>query len=294
MILITGAPGKIGKRTAELLAHQGYSLRLMVRDAHRAPQLPLSQIIEGDYAQPATLDAAFAQVDTALIISGYAEPGERALLHKNAIDAAVRAQVKHLVYLSFQGASPDSKFPMSRDHDQTEQFLQESGIPFTALRDNFYLDLIPEMFNTEGIMRGSAGDGAVAWVAREDVSRLAATLLSRPGDFAGTYNVTGLESLTLSETAARLSALCGRSLLYEPESLEAGRKWRSMFGAPDWEVETWLGSYEAIAAGEVAQPSDTILRLTGTQPFSLEAYFTEYPHLLNPLRRSSIGETTSS
>jgi NAD(P)H-binding len=185
MILITGASGNIGRRTAELLTEHGHSLRLLVRDPNRAPQLSMSQVVQGDYAQPATLDAAFTEVDAAFIVSGYAKPGERALLHKNAIDAAVHAQVKHLVYLSFQGASLKSKFPMSRDHYQTEQFLQESGIPFTVLRDNFYFDLIPEMFNAEGVMRGPAGNGAVAWVAREDVSRVAMKMKPSKRDGSG-------------------------------------------------------------------------------------------------------------
>jgi uncharacterized protein YbjT (DUF2867 family) len=259
----------------------------LVRDPNRAPKLSKNQIVQGDYAQPATLDAPFAGVDTAFIVSGYAKPGERALLHKNAIDAAVRASVKHIVYLSFQGASPQSKFPMSRDHYQTEQFLQASGIPFTVLRDNLYLDLIPELFNAEGVMRGPAGDGAAAWVAREDVARVAATVLSRPTEFCGNYDVTGAEALTLTETAKRLSALSEQELRYEQESVEAGRMWRSRFGAPDWEVETWLGSYEAIAAGELEQTSDTVFQITGRQPFNLEAYFSEHPHLLQPLSGSA-------
>ena len=286
-ILITGASGQVGRRTAELLAENGHSLRLLVRDRNRAPNLSIAQVVQGDYAQPATLDTAFAGVNSAFIISGYAKPGERALLHKNAIDAAVRSHVQHLVYLSFQAASAQSKFPMSQDHYQTEQFLKQSGISFTVLRDNFYLDLIPEMFNAERVMRGPAGNEAAAWVAREDVARVAAAVLSRPHDSCATHDVTGSEALTMTQTAKRLSALVGRELRYENESLEEGHKWRSSLGAPQWQVDTWLGSYEAIAAGELEQTSDTVLQITGTQPFSLEAYFAEYPHLLTPLRDRS-------
>ena len=138
-------------------------------------------------------------------------------------------------------------------------------------------------------MRGPAGDGAAAWVAREDVARVAAAVLSRPHDSCGTYDVTGSEALTMMATAKRLSTLVGRELRYEPESVEEGRKWRSQFDAPEWEVETWLGSYEAIAAGELEQTSNTVFKITGTQPFSLEAYFTEYPHLLKSLNNSSMS-----
>jgi hypothetical protein len=58
-------------------------------------------------------------------------------------------------------------------------------------------------------------------------------------------------------------------------------------GAPSWEVDSWVGSYEAFAAGELAQTSDTVRKLTGREPFTLERYFTSFPHLLEPLRTQS-------
>jgi NAD(P)H dehydrogenase (quinone) len=69
---------------------------------------------------------------------------------------------------------------MSRDHYQSEQYLKETGIPFTILRDSLYLDLIPEMFNETGVMRGPGGGGGVSWVSREDVAHVVAATLD-PG-----------------------------------------------------------------------------------------------------------------
>jgi uncharacterized protein YbjT (DUF2867 family) len=285
MILITGASGHVGRRTAELLAQKGRALRLMVRDAKRAPKLSNSEIVEADYANSESLDKAFSGVDTAFVVSGHAEPGERAKLHKNAFDAAARNGVGHVVYLSFQGASPDSKFPFGRDHHQSEQYLRASGMLFSALRDNLYLDMVLELFNEDGVIRAPAGQGAAAYVAREDVAQVTAAVLSNPPDSSAVYDVTGPEALTLAEAAKRLSALVGRELRYENESVEESRKWRSKFDAPAWEVETWLGSYLAIAAGELAAVSDTVLRFTGRQPLSLESYFADRPYLLANLRR---------
>jgi uncharacterized protein YbjT (DUF2867 family) len=284
MILICGASGNIGRRTAAILAEHGRSLRLLLRDPARAPRLAGAEVVAGDYADPASLDRAFAGIATALIVSGYAEPGKRAQLHGNAIDAARRAGVAHLVYLSFQGAAPDSKFPMARDHHFAELLLEASGIPYASLRDNLYLDILPEMFGREGVVRGPAADGAAAFVSRDDVARVAAAALSRPDVVRGAVEVTGPEALTLSEAARRLSALAGRELRYENESVEAGRVWRAQLGAPVWEVDTWLGSYEAIAAGELAATSDAVARFTGRPPESLESYFARRPELLAPLR----------
>jgi len=283
MILVTGATGQIGRRVARLLVDEGHAPRLMVRNLGKVPGLPGAEVVRADYAEPETLDSAFAGIETALLVSGYAAPGERARLHRNAIEAAARAGVGHVVYTSFQGASPESRFPMSRDHFETEGYLAQSGVAYTALRDSFYLDLIPDMFGEAGVMRGPAGRGRAAWVSRDDVARVAFAVLKNPSLGSGVFDLTGAEALTMEETAERMSSLAGRELRYEEETVEEGRAWRSRLGAPDWEVDTWLGSYEAIAAGELAATSDTIARITDRRPETLEEYFSAHPELLAPL-----------
>jgi NAD(P)H dehydrogenase (quinone) len=272
MILITGASGNIGQRVTQRLCGK-VPLRLMVRNKTKIRPLPNTEIVVADYGEPTSLMPAFRGVEVAFIVSGYAEPGKRSVLHGHAIRAAADAGVKHLVYLSFQGASPTSHFPMSRDHYETEQHLRRSGVPYTALRDNFYLDLLPEMFDAKtGVVRGPAGEGAAAWVAREDVAAVAARVLENPSAWTGVYDVTGPEAISFADAARRLSTVFGRSFRYEAESVEAGRVWRARLGAPAWEVETWLGSYRAIAEGELVAPSDTVQLITGQAPQSLEFY----------------------
>src|SRR4051794_38925473 len=131
MILVTGASGAVGGRVARLLADRGLKLCLSVRDRTRAPELSGAEVVVGDYADPEGLPAAFAGVDTAFIVSGYAEPGERWKLHANAVDASAAAGVGRIVYLSFQGAAPDSAFAFARDHHQTEQHILSTGIACT-------------------------------------------------------------------------------------------------------------------------------------------------------------------
>ena len=112
MLLITGASGRVARRAAALLTQRGYGLRLMTRTPQQVPKLDGAAVVRGDFAEPATLDVAFAGVSAALVVSGSGKPGERARLHRNAFEAAVRAGVKHVVYLSLQGASPSSKYPI--------------------------------------------------------------------------------------------------------------------------------------------------------------------------------------
>jgi NAD(P)H dehydrogenase (quinone) len=256
----------------------------MTHRVESMPDLAPSERVFADHANPASLGKAFEGVDRAFVVSGYAEPGRRAELHRNAVQAASRAGVRHVVYLSFLGASPQSKFPMSRDHYRSERYLKETGIPATILGDSLYLDLIPEMFNETGVMRGPGSGGAVSWVSRQDVARVVAAALGPRSPFQGNYDVTGQEALTLQETARQVSLRVGREMRYENESVEEGRKWRNLLGAPVWEVDTWLGSYEAIAASELDTVSGTVLQFIGDQPLSLSQYFGKHPDLLNKLR----------
>lgn len=284
MILITGATGHVGRRVAEILSQRGLNLRLMGRDTAKLPKLPNSEQIGADYADPASLDKAMVSIERAFIVSGHSAPGQRAREHRNAIQAAARAGVKHLVYTSFQGASPDSQFPYSRDHYETEKYLEESGIPFTALRDSMYMDMLAEMPDGHGVIRGPADNGAAAFVSREDVAQVAATILSDADPLTGTPDLTGPEALTLDQAARRLSTITGRNLRFEDESAEVGRKWRAATGAKEWQVETWVGSYLAIAAGELAPVSDAVERIIGRQPLKLEDYFQQHSELLGKLK----------
>ena len=137
VILITGASGRVARRVAERLARDGHRLRLMTRSPQLAPKLAGAETVRGDFAEPATLEGAFAGVSAALVVSASGESGERAEQHRNAFQAAARAGVGHVVYLSLQGAAPDSKYPFSRDHYLSEQYLFATGLPSTVLRNAF-------------------------------------------------------------------------------------------------------------------------------------------------------------
>ena len=253
LILVTGATGRIGGRVAKLLEKDGHHLRLMTRAGDPTPNLPQGEIVRGDYGEPNSLNAVFAGVTTALIVSVSGEPGRRALLHRNAFEAAARAGVKHIIYLSIQGAADNSRYPYSRDHYLSEEFLTTRGTPHTILRDAFYIDMFltegkDAKFDAEGIIRGPAGNGRGAFVSREDVARtVAAALRDRP---EGIFDVTGPEALSVAGVAARLSVLTGRRLHFEHEEPAAMRARLHKRKMEPWQPGLAVGWFEAIAAGE--------------------------------------------
>ncbi|MFC7593286.1 hypothetical protein ACFQYP_63465 [Nonomuraea antimicrobica] len=96
------------------------------------------------------------------------------------------------------------------------------------------------------------------------------TVLLRPEEHVGaTYDLTGPQALTLDQIAATLSAATGRTITYHPETLQEAYASRERYGAPEWQVEAWVSTYLAIAAGELEGVSDDIPRLTGHPATSL-------------------------
>ena len=192
-LALTGSTGQLGGRVAAQLSD--LAPILLVRDASRAPDIAGSEV-RLRTVWPRRLRAALEGVDTLFMVSA-AEAFDRRDQHRAFIDAAARAGVGHIVYTSFSGASADADFTLGRDHADAEQAIKASGMAYTLLRDNFYADLLPYFADEQGVIRGPAGDGRVAAVARADVADVATVVLRDPTTHAGaTYELTGPEALT--------------------------------------------------------------------------------------------------
>jgi NAD(P)H dehydrogenase (quinone) len=119
------------------------------------------------------------------------------------------------------------------------------------------------------VIRGPAGDGRCAVVAKEDVARAAVAVLADPSAHAGaTYDLTGPEALSLTDVARIISEVRGREVRFHDETIEEAYASRAVYGAPDWEVDAWVSTYTAIASGGMAAVSDAVERLTGRPPLS--------------------------
>ena len=269
LIVVTGASGRLGGRIARRLAAEGLSLRLVVRDPSRAPDLPGASVAVAEYGDRDAVRRALDGAETVLMVSA-SESADRVDRHRAFIDAAADAGAGHLVYTSFVGAAPDSVFTLARDHWATEQHLRASGLTWTFLRDNLYADFLPQMVGEDGVIRGPAGDGRVAVVAQDDIVDAAVAVLRDPAPHAGrTYDLTGPEALSFAEMAEIITAQTGRAVRYHDETLEEAYASRSHYGAPDWQVDAWVSTYTAVASGEVSAVSPDVPRLTGRPATSL-------------------------
>ncbi|WP_334123080.1 SDR family oxidoreductase [Glutamicibacter sp.] len=271
-IAVTGSTGALGSLVARELADRHIPQRLLVRDTSRAPKLPEATAHKFDYADASTSTKALEGIEVLFMISA-PESDHRIQLHTSFIDAARAAGVKHIVYTSFTGAAPDAEFTLAREHFATEEYLRTSGMHFTFLRDSFYQDFLPGLAGDDGVIRGPAGDGHFAPVARADVARTAATILGSPSEHASaTYELTGPQSLSMHDVAQILSATRAQNITFHNETIEEAYASRASYGAPQWQLDAWVSTYTAIASNSMAKVSDHIEIITGAAPCSFADY----------------------
>jgi uncharacterized protein YbjT (DUF2867 family) len=272
VIGITGATGQIGGQVARLLVDAAEPVRLLVRDAARAPALARAEVVvAGSYADGDAARRALEGVDLLLMVSAQ-ESADRLAQHLAFIDAAAAAGVRHVVYTSFVGASAKATFTLARDHWATEQHIRASRMAHTFLRDNLYMDMLP-LFVADGVIRGPAGNGRVSAVARADVARVAAAVLRQPHQHTGhTYELTGPDALSLDEAARMIAASTGQPARYQDETIEAAYASRARYGAPGWQVDAWVSTYLAIRNGEFERVTGDVEMLTGAAAISFSEF----------------------
>ncbi|PPG00859.1 NAD(P)-dependent oxidoreductase [Pseudoclavibacter sp. RFBI5] len=271
-IAVTGSTGAVGGRVARQLADVGAPQLLLARTPAKAPQLPGCVVAPFSYADRAASTAALRGVRTLFMVSA-SESETRLDEHRAFIDAAADAGVEHVVYTSFFGASPDSTFTLARDHFATEEHLKASGMAWTFLRDNFYMDVMPMFVGDDGVLRGPAGDGRVSIVSRADVAAVASSVLLAPDAHQGaTYDLTGPEALSAAEIADAIALASGTAVTFHDETLEEAYESRAKWGAPPWQNDAWVSTYTAIASGELSRVSVDVERVTGRAPVSFAEY----------------------
>jgi NAD(P)H dehydrogenase (quinone) len=285
MIGVAGATGGLGSRIAAGLAERGMEQRLIVRDPARAPSHPGAEVVQAaGYDDSEAMRRAFDGVDVLFLPSAGEHPDRVNALHRPAVEAAVAAGVGRVVYTSFLGTAPDCVFTFGRDHFHTEEILRGSGVGWTFLRDSIYLDFAPFFAGADGVIRGPADDGRVAPVARDDVADVAVETLLSDEHAGAAYGLTGPEAITMTEAAEIITRETGREVRFVNETLEEARESRRPSGAPDWEIEGWVTTYAAIAAGELDVVTDDVQRIAGHPPMSLPELLERHPESWEHLR----------
>lgn len=280
-LLVTGATGQLGKLVLDQLLASGIAPARIIATSRDTAKL--ADYIAGgvqarvaDFDDPASLDQAFAGADRILIISTDAldQPGKRLKQHLAAVAAAEKAGAKHIVYTSMP--SPEtSVIPFAPDHLGTENAIKATGIPYTILRNGWYMEnlfmALPHALET-GQWYSSAGEGRLAHIARGDAAKAAAAALAASTSESHTYTLTGGELRSTDEIAALVAKATGKSLNVVHISDEALAGGLKSAGLPDFLIPIVVSFDANTRGGHIDMVTGDVTALTGATPVTLAAF----------------------
>lgn len=279
MIFITGGTGKVGTELVRELQACGADFTALAHSERSAAALAEQgmRVVRGDVTQPDTLPLHNAE-KLFLLTSGLPNQTQ---VENALIDAAGRAGVRHIVKLSVYGAGPG--VTALRQHGETEDYLRASGMAYTMLRPNSFMQNLP---NTDGYtiqhqhaIYAPTGNGRVSFVDVRDVAEVAAIALTQPGHEKQTYSLTGPEALSWGDLAARFSAHLGTPIQFVDIPSEAFRQNLMGVGVPEF-YATMLQELFQLYHDDVASPvTHDIERVTGHPARAMEDYLRENIHL---------------
>ncbi|CDN48273.1 SDR family oxidoreductase [Neorhizobium galegae] len=282
-LLVTGAAGHLGRAVLRHLLETSKVAAADIVAASRDPNKLADLAASGlktraaDFDDEAGLVKAFTGVDRVLIISTdeLATPGKRITQHRNAVSAAAKAGVKHIIYTSMP--NPDkSLVTFAPDHLGTEEAIKASGVAYTILRNSWYHDnyLMGMPHNLQvGKWYTSVGTGKITTISRDDCARAAAAALANPPAGSRTFTLTGSETLTAAEIAARASAATGKPLDVVDVTDEQLTQGLTGAGLPAFVANMLVSADANIRAGNFEQVTSDYETLTGQKPQTLAAYF---------------------
>jgi uncharacterized protein YbjT (DUF2867 family) len=274
-VLVTGATGNVGSVVVRELAARGLPARAFVRNPAKAAALlgPATELAVGDFADPASVRAALDGVDAVFLACG--NVGDQVAYETTVIDAAARAGVRRLVKLSALGAGTGSPVVMWDWHARIERHLHASGVPAVVLRPRFYMTnllALAAMVGSAGALFLPAEGVKVPMIDPADVAATAAAVLATDGHEGRIYELSGPESVTFHDVAARLSEATGRPISFVPVPDAAALQGLAEMGFPAFLAQAFVSVFAALRQDSAPQVTDAVHALTGRQPRHLAAF----------------------
>ena len=276
MILITGASGNIGRELIRRLSEAGTPYRAGLHSPGKAAELKLpanSSAVEFDFTRPETMRAAMAGIERLFLLSPSGpEMAEREI---EAVELAGEAGVRHVVKLSAFGAQTDG-FMLGRLHRESEKHVLASGLAYTFLRPNTFMQnlvfLCADSVRAEGRIYLPCGDTDISHVDSRNVAEIAQRVLRDDAHFKRIYEITGPESLTCTEIARRVSTVTGRNVSYVDIPPEKFHARLAAMGLPGWMVEAMVDLLAFQAEGFTSAVSPAYEHVMGKAPTSFNKW----------------------
>ncbi len=284
MILITGATATSGSEIVKQLVAKTVAVRALVRNPEKAKWLlELGvEIVQGDFNDPDKLKTALKGVEKALMLPPI-DPNA-VDWQSNFIEAAKSSKTKHVVKFSGMGANPDSPITLGRMHGQAEKLLEASGLAFTHLRPNNFMQNCLGFQSTiasQGAFYQPAGNGKIAHVDVRDIAAVAVKVLTEPGHEGKAYDITGPEALDFHQVGSKISAAIAKPVQYVNVSPEQFKQSLMNWGQSEWVADAVNELYQQVyQKGYAATVTDSVSKIARKQPISFDQFVQDHLAIL--------------
>ena len=285
LILISGATGNVGREITTRLSSQKIPFRAMVRSrqgAEALAALEAAEVVVADFNDAASLTNALVGIDQAFLLTNSSEQAEDQ--QRGFVDVAKLVGVKHIVKLSQWAAATDSPVRFLRYHAAVEQHIRESGMAYTFLRPNLFMQgllAFREQIIAQGKFFAPAGDAKISVIDVRDIAAVAVAAMTGDSLAGRTYDLTGPEALTHAEMAQRLSKALGRTIEYIDVTPESMMQSLLAIGLPRWQVEGVIEDYAHYRRGEASSIASGVQLATGVKPHSFDEFAHDYAPALS-------------
>ncbi len=277
MILVTGASGQVGGAVLAKLLASGQKVRALYRsqkDAQQAPQAANAAI--GDFADKESLRRAMKGVDSVFLVCGPIR--ELVELESNVVEVAKELGIKRLVKNSAMGAGTfDSSFP--RWHRQVEKVIETSGVPYTFVRPNSFMQNIVNYnaptIRTQNAFYAALNDAKISYIDVNDIGEVIAKTLTTSGHDGKTYELNGPDAVSSADLAARISRLVGHEVRYVNLTPDALRGGMLSTGMPAWQADALVDLQRYYTEGRGGDVDNVVANIIGRPPKKLDQFLAE-------------------
>jgi uncharacterized protein YbjT (DUF2867 family) len=274
MILITGASGTVGKAVLQEVSRKQSNIRAMFRSKEEAAKAPPGcQPVLADFSDKPSLRKALDGVTVVFLVCSPIP--QLVELESNVLDVCKETGVRHVVLNSALGAGDFSKsFPSW--HRKVEDKLKSTGISFTILRPNGFLQNIlaynAPSIRSQGAFYAAMGDAKVSYLDVGDIAVVAAKALHAGAHAGKTYELLGPEAISNQELAKRISRVAGRTVNYVDIPESAQREAMLGLGMPEWQVTALIDLQQYYKQGGAAKTDGLLKSLIERDPVTLDQY----------------------
>ena len=287
-ILVTGATGTVGSEVIKQLVSSpdtsNFHIKTAVRSAGEESEKRVAaervKPVQIDYNKPDTIERALKDVDRLFLLTPF--QSNMVELSSNLVNAVKKSvAVKHIVKLSVMGADAEPGIIGGRLHRQAEKIIEESGISYTFLRPNFFMQNFINFFSQtikeQGAFYVPAGDGKVSFVDVRDIAAVAVRALLDESKHAWqAYNITGPYAISYAQAAEMLSNEIGKKIEYVDISEDQAREGMKAMGMDEWFINSMMELFGITRAGYVSDISHTIEQVTGKKPITFSEFAKDY------------------